>query len=115
LGVRVFPGAPFFYPQYPPVSFQYLADTTFTWNRLKKPLISCKFQKININLPKLNGIDALKVLRVHSNNREIPVNVHAAVAKPSEIATRKVAGFEDHLVNPIKVPEGLRASSKHMN
>jgi len=70
---------------------------------------------MDINLPGMSGIDALKVLRTHSNTSEIPVIALTAAAMPSEIAAGKAAGFEDYIIKPINVPEVLSALNKHMN
>ena len=69
---------------------------------------------MDINLPGMSGIEALKVLRAHSDTRSIPVIAITAAAMPKEIELGKKAGFEEYIVKPIRIPEVLAAIEKHM-
>lgn len=67
---------------------------------------------MDINLPGIDGITALKMLREDDGTKDIPVIAISAAAMPHEIEHGKAAGFEDYLTKPIKVPIVLDAITK---
>ena len=60
---------------------------------------------MDINLPGISGVEALKVLRVDPATAHIPVVALSANAMPRDIATGLDAGFFRYLTKPIKIKE----------
>jgi CheY-like chemotaxis protein len=60
---------------------------------------------MDINLPGISGIDALRILREDPATDHIPVVALSANAMPRDIAKGLQAGFFRYLVKPIKVDE----------
>jgi PAS domain S-box-containing protein len=60
---------------------------------------------MDINLPGINGLDAMKVLAKDSKTAHIPVIALSANAIPHDIEKGLQAGFFDYLTKPIKVNE----------
>jgi signal transduction histidine kinase/AmiR/NasT family two-component response regulator len=64
---------------------------------------------MDINLPGLSGIDAMKVLRAGAATAHIPVIALSANAVPRDIETSLAAGFFNYLTKPIKVNQFMDA------
>jgi CheY-like chemotaxis protein len=64
---------------------------------------------MDINLPGLNGIQALKILRDDPATAHIPVLAISANAMPRDIQKGLEAGFFRYLTKPIKVSEFMNA------
>jgi PAS domain S-box-containing protein len=62
---------------------------------------------MDINLPGLNGIEALKILREDPSTERIPVVALSANAMPRDIEKGLQAGFFRYLTKPIKIGEFL--------
>ena len=60
---------------------------------------------MDINLPGISGIEALKILREDPATAHIPVVALSANAMPRDIAKGLEAGFFRYLTKPIKVKE----------
>src|SRR5690242_1352137 len=60
---------------------------------------------MDINLPGISGIEALKILREDPATKHIPVIALSANAMPRDIEKGLQAGFFRYLTKPIKVPE----------
>jgi CheY-like chemotaxis protein len=60
---------------------------------------------MDINLPGINGIKALALLREDSTTADIPVVALSANASPRDIERGLTAGFMKYLTKPIKVDE----------
>ena len=60
---------------------------------------------MDINLPGISGIDAMKILRADPATAQIPVVAISANAIPRDIENGLAAGFFRYLTNPIKVNE----------
>jgi CheY-like chemotaxis protein len=60
---------------------------------------------MDINLPGISGIDALKILRADPATAHIPVVALSANAMPRDIAKGLEEGFFRYLTKPIKVKE----------
>jgi PAS domain S-box-containing protein len=58
---------------------------------------------MDINLPGLSGLDAMKVLRADPTTAHIPIIALSANALPHDIEKALQAGFFDYLTKPIKV------------
>ena len=69
---------------------------------------------MDINLPGMDGVEALENLRSHDRSKSIPVIAISAAAMPHEIARGKKAGFKEYITKPIKVPELLDAINEHL-
>ena len=64
---------------------------------------------MDINLPGISGIEALKILRDDPTTAHIPIVALSANAMPGDIAKGLVAGFFSYLTKPIKVVEFTEA------
>jgi CheY-like chemotaxis protein len=64
---------------------------------------------MDINLPGINGFEALKMLRADPNTMHIPVVALSANAMPRDIEKGHEAGFFRYLTKPIKVVELINA------
>ncbi|MHB8123233.1 MAG: hybrid sensor histidine kinase/response regulator [Desulfuromonadaceae bacterium] len=64
---------------------------------------------MDINLPGISGIDALKILTEDQTTAHIPVIALSANAIPRDISTGLEAGFSRYLTKPIKVKELMDA------
>src|SRR3954452_13993722 len=60
---------------------------------------------MDINLPGISGIEALKILRQDETTRHIPIVALSANAMPRDIEKGLEAGFFRYLTKPIKVQE----------
>ena len=60
---------------------------------------------MDINLPGISGIEALKILRDHKTTSHIPVVALSANAMPRDIHKGTEAGFFRYLTKPIKVTD----------
>jgi signal transduction histidine kinase/AmiR/NasT family two-component response regulator len=60
---------------------------------------------MDINLPGINGMDAMKILRADPSTAHIPIIALSANAAPRDIETALHAGFFSYLTKPIKVNE----------
>jgi len=64
---------------------------------------------MDINLPGISGIEAMKILRDDPTTAHIPIVALSANAMPRDIAKGLVAGFFSYLTKPIKVNEFMAA------
>jgi PAS domain S-box-containing protein len=64
---------------------------------------------MDINLPGISGIEAMKILRDDPTTAHIPIVALSANAMPRDIAKGLEAGFFSYLTKPIKVPEFMEA------
>ncbi len=70
---------------------------------------------MDINLPGMDGIAALKKLREDARTRNTSIIAVSAAAMPLEIERVKEAGFDEFIIKPINVPEIIKAISKHIS
>jgi len=63
---------------------------------------------MDINLPGISGIEALKILREDPETAHIPVVALSANAMPSDIEKGLQAGFFRYLTKPIRVDEFMK-------
>jgi CheY-like chemotaxis protein/anti-sigma regulatory factor (Ser/Thr protein kinase) len=64
---------------------------------------------MDINLPGISGIEALKILRDDPSTAHIPIMALSANAVPRDIERALEAGFFDYLTKPIKVDKFMDA------
>ena len=64
---------------------------------------------MDINLPGISGIEALKILRADPSTAHIPIIALSANAVPRDIEKALSAGFFNYLTKPIKVDEFMLA------
>jgi CheY-like chemotaxis protein len=69
---------------------------------------------MDINLPGMDGIEALAKLRLEDKTKKIPVIALSAAAMPHEIKRGTEAGFEEYITKPINVAEILAAFNTHI-
>ena len=64
---------------------------------------------MDINLPDINGFEALKILRKYPDTAHIPVIAVSANAMPLDIERGQKAGFFRYLTKPINLSEFMDA------
>jgi PAS domain S-box-containing protein len=64
---------------------------------------------MDINLPGISGIEALKILRADPSTSRIPIIALSANAVPRDVAKGLEAGFFNYLTKPIKVNQFMDA------
>ena len=64
---------------------------------------------MDINLPGISGIEAMKILHDDPTTAHIPIVALSANAMPRDIAKGLVAGFFSYLTKPIKVADFMEA------
>jgi CheY-like chemotaxis protein len=64
---------------------------------------------MDINLPGMSGIEAMKILRADPSTAHIPIIALSANAMPHDIERGLEAGFFNYLTKPIKVREFMEA------
>jgi CheY-like chemotaxis protein len=64
---------------------------------------------MDINLPGISGIEAMKILRADPSTAHIPIIALSANAVPRDIARGLDAGFFNYLTKPIKVNQFMEA------
>jgi signal transduction histidine kinase/ActR/RegA family two-component response regulator len=64
---------------------------------------------MDINLPGISGIEALRILRADASTAHIPIIALSANAVPRDISRGLEAGFFNYLTKPIKVNEFMDA------
>ena len=64
---------------------------------------------MDIHLPGMNGIEALRALRADPETRNIPVMAVTASVMPQDRQKVTSAGFDDYQSKPINVKEFLKA------
>ena len=64
---------------------------------------------MDINLPGISGIDAMKILRANPATAHIPIVAVSANAIPRDIANGLEAGFFNYITKPIRVAEFMDA------
>jgi len=69
---------------------------------------------MDINLPGLNGFDALSLLRENPDTAHVPVFALSAAAMPSDIQNGLDAGFNRYITKPIDVPALVAAIRDEM-
>jgi CheY-like chemotaxis protein len=70
---------------------------------------------MDINLPGISGIQALKILRADPATAHIPVVALSANAMPRDIEKGLAAGFFRYLTKPIKVNEFMNTLDVALN
>lgn len=69
---------------------------------------------LDINLPGMSGLAALRHLQDHPDTCRIPVLAVTANAMPKDIQQGKDAGFVDYLVKPLNIPLFLKAIDREL-
>jgi CheY-like chemotaxis protein len=70
---------------------------------------------MDINLPGVSGMQALKILREDASTRHIPILALSANAMPRDIERGLSAGFFHYLTKPIRVDEFMAALDEGLN
>jgi CheY-like chemotaxis protein len=70
---------------------------------------------MDINLPGMNGLQAMKRLRNTPETRDIPVIALTSNSMPQDIEAGLRAGFDGYLTKPIKVSELMRTIEKTLD
>ena len=63
---------------------------------------------MDINLPGLNGFDALGLLRENPDTAHVPVFALSAAAMPSDIQNGLDAGFNRYITKPIDLKQFIK-------
>jgi len=67
---------------------------------------------MDINLPGMNGFEAMQELQKNEVTRDIPVSAISANATPDDIAKGRAAGFQEYITKPFNVNELLNTIKK---
>lgn len=67
---------------------------------------------LDIHLPGMDGITALKKLKSYEETKNIPVVAISADAMPGEIEKAMAAGFDHYITKPVKIPFLLKMIEK---
>ena len=67
---------------------------------------------MDINLPGMSGLEAMKRLKHSAKTSLIPVIALSAAARPQDVALGIEAGFDDYLTKPIAIDEVLETIGK---
>ena len=70
---------------------------------------------MDINLPGVSGIEAMKILRADPSTAHIPIVALSANAGPRDIEKGLEAGFFNYLTKPIKVDQFMAALDLALN
>lgn len=69
---------------------------------------------MDINLPGMDGLEALKILRNTPATREIPVVAVSANAMPRDIRAAEDAGFNGYITKPFNIPDVMTTISREL-
>lgn len=69
---------------------------------------------LDINLPVMNGVEVLKVLKKNQTTRKIPIVALSANAMQNDIDIALASGFDDYLTKPVNIERLLQVVSKHL-
>ena len=56
---------------------------------------------LDLNMPRLDGFESLKILRASERYRDIPVVVFSTSREPKDIAKSKILGANDYISKPL--------------
>lgn len=69
---------------------------------------------MDINLPGMDGLEALEILRDMPETREIPVVAVSANAMPHDIKIAENAGFNGYVTKPFDIPDVMSTISREL-
>jgi len=69
---------------------------------------------MDINLPGMDGLAALGILRGTPATRDIPVVAVSANAMPHDIRTAEAAGFDGYITKPFNIPDVMATISREL-
>ncbi len=69
---------------------------------------------MDINLPGMNGVEALRVLQADARTAHIPVLAVTAAAMPEEVTSGQAAGFRDYVTKPFDIPTVVERIRHHL-
>lgn len=69
---------------------------------------------MDINLPGMDGVEAMELLKDIEETNHIPVVALSASATPADIEKGLAAGFNDYLTKPIQLPKVLALLEKYL-
>lgn len=69
---------------------------------------------MDINLPGMDGVEAMKILRRIEKTRDLPILALSANAMERDIRSALRAGFTDYIVKPINIAEFLEKINKYL-
>ena len=70
---------------------------------------------MDINLPGMDGYDALKQLKLDAETKDIPIIAISASAGLNEIKKGIEAGFKQYITKPVMIPELISVINKELN
>lgn len=69
---------------------------------------------MDINLPGMDGVEAMKIMRRIEKTRDLPILALSANAMERDIRSALRAGFTDYIVKPINIAEFLEKINKFL-
>ena len=70
---------------------------------------------MDINLPGMNGVEALKQLQENDKTKNIPVIAITAEAMPNNVEAGIKAGFKEYITKPFNVPNLVQTIEQTVN
>ena len=70
---------------------------------------------MDLNLPGISGVEALRILRVDPKTRDIPVIAVSANAMPEDIEAARAAGFDSYVTKPFDIRDLLATLGEVLN
>lgn len=89
------------------------ADGKSAINKIIQNASSIDLILMDIQMPELSGIDAIKELKEKSDTKNIPIIVVSAQAMESDIKKAKKIGAVDYITKPINLVEFLNKVEKY--
>ena len=69
---------------------------------------------LDINMPRINGYQVLKILKLDERLKHIPVVAVTAKAMTKDIEKGKAVGFTDYLIKPLDIPHFLAVIDQYL-
>ena len=70
---------------------------------------------MDINLPGMDGYDALEKLKMNAETKDIPIIALSAAAGLAEIKKGINAGFNQYMTKPVVLPELISTINNELN
>jgi DNA-binding response OmpR family regulator len=78
-------------------------DALSALQRLENPEFNPDLVFIDLNMPRVNGLDCLRRIRSQDRLSELPVIIYSTSANPGDIAVSRREGATDYMVKPTSI------------
>jgi len=83
-------------------------------NKIKENYKAIDLILMDIQLPKINGLDAIKIIKENDSTKDIPIFVVSAHAMAQDIEKAKQAGCVEYITKPIKLVEFIQKINNYL-